>query len=109
VDSISSSFERLIRDVDVLIDDPLGDSLARVVSSLTSLRKTLDTTEVLADDKHDIEMFGATLDSFFRIFSAIGRRDMSGLAALTQSDMAFIGAWGLPAHFLVLRRRSEAL
>ena len=109
VDSISSSLECLTRDVDTLIDDPLGDGLGRVVSSLASLRKTVEATEILADDKHDIETFGATLDSFYRIFSAVGRRDVAALAGLTQSDTAFIGAWGLPAHFLVLRRRSEAL
>jgi len=107
VESISSMLERLTRDVDVLIDDPLGDSLAHVVSSLAALRKTVEATEILADDNDDIDMFGATLDSFFRIFSAIGRRDVSALTGLTQSDTAFIGAWGLPAHFLVLRRRTD--
>jgi hypothetical protein len=108
VASISSSLECLIRDVDGLIDDPLGDGLARVTSGLASLRKTIEATEILADDTADVELFGATLDSFFRIFTAIGRRDVAALTALTQSDAAFIDAWGLPAHFLVLRKRSEA-
>ncbi len=105
VDSVSSSLERLIRDVDGLIDAPLGDGLADVVSGLASLRKTVEAAELLADDKADVETFGATLDSLFRIFSAIGRRDLAAVAALTQSDTAFINAWGLPAHFAVLRKR----
>jgi hypothetical protein len=108
VDSVSSSLERLIRDVDGLIDAPLGDGLADVVVGLASLRKAVDATELLADDKADVEMFGATLDSLFRIFSAIGRRDVAAVATLTRSDAAFIHAWGLPAHFAVLRKRPAA-
>lgn len=108
VDSISSALERLIFDVDGLVDDPLGSGLAQVISGLASLRKMVEATEILADDKADLETFRATLDSFFRIFSAIARRDANGLAALTQSDTAFINCWGLPAHFLVLRKRPEA-
>jgi len=53
----------------------------------------------------DIEAFAATLDSLLRIFRAIERRDVASLAALTQSDAAFIKTWGQPAHFLVLRKR----
>jgi hypothetical protein len=108
VDSISSSLEDLIRDVDRLIDDPLGASLPAITSGLASLRKTVEATALLADDKADVEIFAATLDSLYRIFSAIGRRDVAALADLTQSDTAFIDAWGLPAHFIVLRKRSAA-
>jgi hypothetical protein len=106
VESISSSLQCLIRDVDRLIDDPFGDRLAGVISDLASLRRNIEGTEILADDDSDIEAFGATLDSLYRIFSAIGRRDLTALAALTQSDAAFINAWGLPAHLIVLRKRS---
>jgi SAM-dependent methyltransferase len=107
VDSVCASTERLVRDVDGLIDDPLGDGLAQIVSGLASLRETLKTTEVFADDAAGVEAFAETLDSFFRIFSAIGRRDAGAVAALTQSDSAFINTWGQPAHFLVLRKRPE--
>lgn len=108
VDSISSSLESLILDIDRLIDDPFGgDGLTRVISGLASLQKTVEATDILADDKADIEAFGATLDSFSRIFSAIGGHDAAGLTALTRSDAAFINCWGLPAHFLVLRKRPE--
>jgi hypothetical protein len=107
VDAICLSIERLVRDVDRLIDDPFGDNLVQVISGLASLRDTLKTTEIFADGSADIESLTATLDSFFRIFSAIGQRDASGLPALTQSDSAFINTWGQPAHFLVLRNRPE--
>jgi len=107
VETLCASIERLVRDVDWLIDDPFGDSLAQVISGLTSLRDTLRTTDILADDGADIEAFTATLDSFLRIFSAVERRDVTSVAALTQSDAAFIKTWGQPAHFLVLRKRPE--
>jgi hypothetical protein len=107
VEAICASIERLVRDVDRLIDDPFSDSLAQVISGLALLRNTLKTTEILADDAADIEAFSGTLDSFFRIFSAIERRDVTSVAALTQSEGAFIDAWGQPAHFLVLRKRPE--
>ncbi len=107
VDSISSAIERLIFDMDALIDDPFGDGLTRVISGLESLRKTVAATAILADDEAEIETFSATLDSFFRVFSAIRARDIAGLTALTRNDAAFINCWGLPAHFLVLRKRPE--
>jgi hypothetical protein len=107
VDAVCASIDRLVRDVDRLIDDPFGDSLARVISGLASLRDAPKTTEILADEAADIEAFSGTLDSFFQIFCAIERRDATSLAALTQSETAFIDAWGQPAHFLVLRKRPE--
>ena len=107
VQAISASIEALVLDVDGMIDDPFGDSLPRVVAGLASLRETIRTADVLADDAADIEAIIATLDSFHRIFGAIGRRDMSTVTALTQSDPAFINTWGQPAHFLVVRKRLE--
>jgi hypothetical protein len=90
-----------------MIDEPFGDSLPRVIASLASLRETILTTDILADDASDIDAIIATLDSFHRIFGAIARRDMSAVTALTQSDQAFINTWGQPAHFLVIRKRFE--
>lgn len=105
VQAISASIEALVRDVDGMIDDPLGASLPRVVAGLASLRETIRTTDILADDAADVAAIIATLDSFHRIFAEIGRRDVSAVAALTQSDPAFINTWGQPAHFLVVRKR----
>jgi len=107
VEAISATIEALVLDVDAMIDDPFGASLPRVVASLASLREAVRTSDILADDAADIEAIVATLDSFHRIFSVIGQRDASALAALTQSDPAFINTWGQPAHFLVVRKRSE--
>jgi SAM-dependent methyltransferase len=107
VDLVCSSIERLVRDVDRLIDDPFSDSLTKVISELASLREMLKTAEIFAADAGHVEAFTATLDGYIRIFSTIGRRDAGGLAALTQADSAFINTWGQPAHFLVLRKRPE--
>lgn len=108
VDAISASIEALVLDVDRLVDAPFGDSLPRVIASLAALRETIGATEILADEAADIDAITATLDSFHRIFSAIGQRDVATLTALTQSDPAFINTWGQPAHFLVIRKRLEA-
>ncbi len=105
VKAISASIEALVLDVDGMIDDPLGASLPRVVAGLASLRETVRTTDVLADDVADIDAIIATLDSFHRIFAAIGQHDAAAVTALTQSDPAFINTWGQPAHFLVIRKR----
>ncbi|WP_407122899.1 class I SAM-dependent methyltransferase [Bradyrhizobium sp. STM 3561] len=105
VDTICATIERLAVEIDRLIDDPLGEGLARIISDLDALRSAIRTTDVLADDIADVASFQATLDSFLRIFEAIGRRDSDGLAALTRSDEPFIKMWGQPAHFLVMRKR----
>lgn len=105
VEAISASIEALVLDVDAMIDDPFGESLLRVITSLASLREAIRTTDILADDASDIEAIVATLDSFHGIFGAIGRRDASAVTALTQTDPAFINTWGQPAHFLVIRKR----
>jgi SAM-dependent methyltransferase len=107
VDSISSSLEHLTRDVDALVDDPFGTSLTSTMTGLESLRAAIDTANVLTDDSDAIEAFDGTLVTFSRIFDAIARRDLDGLAALTRSETPFIRTWGQPAHFLVLRKRVE--
>lgn len=104
-DAISASIEELVFDVDQLIDAPFGDSLPRVVANLASLRETIRTTEILADDTADVAAIAATLDSFHDIFAAIAQKDASAVTALTQSTPAFINSWGQPAHFIVLRKR----
>ncbi|PDT91420.1 hypothetical protein CO669_05305 [Bradyrhizobium sp. Y36] len=105
VQAISASIEALVRDVDGMIDNPFGESLPRVIAGLASLRETIRTTDILADDVADIDAIIATLDGFHRIFAAIGRRDAAAITGLTQSDPAFINTWGQPAHFLVVRKR----
>lgn len=105
VRAISASIEALVLDVDGMIDDPFGANLPRVISGLATLRETIRTADILADDTADIEAIMATLDSFHRIFGAIGGRDAAAVAALTQADPAFINTWGQPAHFLVVRKR----
>lgn len=105
VQAISASIEALVLDVDGMIDDPFGANLPRVISGLAALREAIRTADILADDTADIEAIMATLDSFHRIFGAIGRRDAAAVAALTQTDPAFINIWGQPAHFLVVRKR----
>ncbi|PSO14312.1 class I SAM-dependent methyltransferase [Bradyrhizobium sp. MOS003] len=105
VQAISASIEALVLDVDGMIDDPFGANLPRAISGLAALRETIRTADILADDTADIEAIMATLDSFHRIFGAIGRRDAAAVAALTQADPAFINTWGQPAHFLVVRKR----
>ena len=107
VDAISASIEALVLDVDRMIDDPFSDSLPRVIESLASLRATVRATEILADDIAELEAFTAMLDSFHHIFSAIEQRNMAAITTLTQSDQAFLNAWGQPAHFLVIRKRVD--
>lgn len=107
VDQISSTLEQLTRNVDILIDDPLGNSLTSTMSGLSSLRAAIDTAAILADDAGAISAFNETLAAFSRIFGAIAERNADALAALTRSETPFIEAWGQPAHFLVLRKRLE--
>jgi len=107
VNEIATLIERLFVDVDRLIDIPFGDSLPRVISSLASLREATRSTEIFADDAAEITAISATLDSFHRIFSAIGQRDFSAVAALANTEAAFINTWGQPTHFLVVRKRLE--
>jgi SAM-dependent methyltransferase len=104
-DLISSSIEQLAREVDALIDDPFGKSLMATISNLASLHEKIRATDVLANDIAGVEAFTDTLASYLQIFSAIARQDAGHLAALTRSDSSFINTWGMPAHFLVLRKR----
>jgi len=107
VSAISASIEALVLDVDRMIDNPFSDSLPRVIAGLASLGATIRSAEILADDTAELEAFAATLESFHHIFSAIAQQDMARITALTQSDQAFLNAWGQPAHFLVIRKRVE--
>jgi Methyltransferase domain len=107
VDFISSSFGQLTRDADRLVDDPFDRRLTPFISRLASLRETVRTANIFADDGAVAALID-TLTGLHAIFSAIERRDINGLIASANSDAAFIRTWGMPAHFLVLRKRFEA-
>jgi hypothetical protein len=107
IDFVTTLLEQLSLDVDASIDDPLGERVPRIVSNLVSLRKKLRAMEILSDDAAAVDALGETLTSFSLIFDAIARGDVDGLTAMTQSSGPFISTWGLPAHFSVLRKRSD--
>ena len=52
-----------------------------------------------------LEGFDALLESLEQIFRAIADKDIDAIVRLTNTNPAFISAWGMPTHFLVLRKR----
>ncbi len=108
VDAISAVIDKLVADVDGMIDEPSPARLARVTADLAALGKIIGETDILADDPSDTAALMAAIESFRRIFEALGQGDVAKVTALTRSDPAFIESWGQPAHFLVLRKQAEA-
>jgi hypothetical protein len=106
VSEIASQLDRLVADVDTLIDEPFGARLQPFIDGLGALAQQIGQTPVIADDDRAIVDYCATLASLQRIFASIGRKDLDGLLELTGSDPVFIGEWGMPTHFLVMRRRA---
>jgi hypothetical protein len=106
VDRIAAGLERLVVDVDALIEDPFGAHLTSFIEGLGTLAQQIRMTPVVADDSGDVAAYCATLAAVQRIFTLVRERDLSGLLALTASDPAFIAEWGMPNHFLVMRRRA---
>ena len=105
VDQIAGGLDRLVADVDALIDDPFGARLAPFIEGLGALARQIQQTPIVADDSGAVAAYCATLASVQRIFTLIGKKDLPGILALTASDPVFIAEWGMPTHFLVMRRR----
>jgi methyltransferase family protein len=97
----------LVADMDALIEQPLGKRLPVLLSGLRQLRQSVSTTSVLVDDEAAVGNFQMLLQTLESIFSAILRKDPDEIARMTNSDPSFISAWGMPTHFLVLRRRLD--
>ena len=98
----------LVAQMDALIDQPLGDGLPVLLSGLRQLRQLAETANVLVDDEGSIGNFQTFLQTLESIFNAVQRRDLGEITRLTNTDRSFISAWGMPTHFLVLRKRSDA-
>ncbi len=105
IDAVTALVDTLVADVDVLIEHPFGDRLAAFVTGLQQLRRLIATARILVDDPKAIDDFAALLEALEQIFGAIGRRDIDEVTRLTNANPAFISAWGMPNHFLVLRKR----
>ena len=97
--------DTLVADVDALIENPFGDRLASFLAELRQLGQLVRNTNILIDDPKAIDAFEALVESLEHIFGAIMRRDIDEIARLTNSNPSFIAAWGMPSHFLVLRKR----
>jgi hypothetical protein len=105
IEAVTALVDALVADVDGLIENPFGDRLAPFLAGLQQLRRSIRTASILVDDPKAIDEFDALLESLEQIFRAIGRRDTDEIVRLTNSNTAFISAWGMPTHFLVLRKR----
>lgn len=106
VDRIAGGLERLVVDVDALIEDPFGARLTPFIDGLGALARQIQETPVVADNSSAVAAYRDTLVAVQRIFTLIRDKDLPGLIALTSSDPAFIAEWGMPNHFLVMRRRA---
>jgi hypothetical protein len=105
IEAMTTLVDALVADVDALIEHPFCDHLAAFVTGLQQLRRLIATARILVDDPKAIDDFAALLEALEQIFGAIGRRDIDEVTRLTNSNPAFISAWGMPNHFLVLRKR----
>ena len=108
IDAVTTLADALVADADALIEHPFGDRLAAFVTGLQQLRRLTGTARILVDNSKAIDGFAELLESLEQIFGAIGHRDIDQVARLTNSNPAFISAWGMPNHFLVLRKRFAA-
>jgi hypothetical protein len=90
--------------VDALVDGNDARSYESVASGFEELRTSIGSSEMVADrdDRSAaIQALGALAEAF--VFAGSG--DAEGLAQYTQSNQAFIAAWGVPTHFAVARAR----
>ena len=108
IEAATHLIDALVTDVDALIENPFGDRLAAFISELKQLRQSIRNTNILVDDPTAIAEFEALVYSLEKIFGAIERKNIDELVRLTNSDPSFIAAWGMPTHFLVLRKRFTA-
>lgn len=108
VDHCAKLIDGLLADVDSLIEQPLGGRLAPFQSGLNELRQIVRTANILVDDQSALNDCDALIAALEAVFAAIADKDVAAIAKLTNSNAAFISAWGMPNHFLVLRKRFDA-
>jgi hypothetical protein len=108
IETVTALVDLLVADVDALIENPFGDPLGSFLLGLQQLRRSMRTTNILVDEPTAIDGFDALLEALELIFSAVKNRDVDEIGRLTGENSAFITAWGMPTHFLVLRKRFAA-
>jgi hypothetical protein len=102
-ESLDRELLSLVLAVDRLIDGWDSDALAEcragldLVDRLAQSEETLATT---ADREHSL----ATVASIRRLLDALETGSTPDLVSFCNKDAVFIGSWGAPNHFLVLRR-----
>jgi len=109
VDRCAKLVDGLLSDVDSLIERPLGDRLLPFRSGLNELKRMVQTAKLLVDDEAALNDCEALIAALEAIFAAIADKDVAEIVKLTNSNPAFLAAWGMPNHFLVLRKRFDAM
>ncbi|MDE2242651.1 MAG: methyltransferase domain-containing protein, partial [Bradyrhizobium sp.] len=105
IETVTALVDSLVAEVDALIDNPFGDRLRPFLLGLQQLRRLMRTANILVDEPKAIDEFDALLESLELIFGAVKTRNVDEISRLTSENPAFIAAWGMPTHFLVLRKR----
>ncbi len=105
IEAVTALIDALVTDVDALVENPFGDRLAPFISRLRQLRQSIRTSHILVDDPKAIDEFEALIEALEQIFRATADKDIDQIVRLTSENPAFIAAWGMPTHFLVLRKR----
>jgi hypothetical protein len=108
VETMTDLTASLLAHLDGIIDDPFGDRLAAFRLGLKALRQSVRAANILVDAQASLDGFDALVEGLEEIFRAVASKDGREIARLTNSNAAFIAAWGMPNHFLVLRKRPDA-
>ncbi len=104
LDGAVKHVQAAIESFDALVDGFDPTVLDRALAAVAGLREVLATGPVLIDAVADRPMPAAALDSADAVLRLCAAGDPAALAGFCNTDRAFIGAWGQPAHIVTLRR-----
>jgi hypothetical protein len=96
-----------IESIDRLIDRFDADVVARASTALAALRRVLASGAVLIDRVPDRPAPAEALRSAEAALAVCATGDAAAIAGFCNADPGFIGAWGQPAHLVVLQRDAE--
>lgn len=107
IDACAKLVGSLLSDVDFLIEHPFDGRLKSFLSGLRGLKQIVGKANILVDGRETIDKFEGLITALEAVFTAIEQRNIEEVVRLTNTSPSFISAWGMPTHFLVLRKRSD--
>jgi len=94
--------------IDQVVQSPTAASLGACLPALSKLRVEVQDAPLLASKPDATRRYVDVIEALEDVLATLRNGNFRAACRITNESQALIGHWGIPAHFAVFRRISDA-